>query len=51
MAKEIAEEYIKIREIFEKIGFEVIGTKLSETETFFLVRKKRKFKRLFKKKD
>ena len=41
MMNEIAEEYLEVRKIFSKIGFDIIGTKIiSETETGFLVKKK-----------
>ena len=48
MFPEIAREYLEVKEIFGKIGFDVIGTKIiSESETGFLVKRKRKFKKLF----
>lgn len=40
--KEFAEEYLAAKKIFEKIGFDVIGTKDINKDLIFSVRKKKK---------
>ena len=44
--EKIAIEFVKTRKFFEKIGFELIGTKDINGERIFLVKKKKKSSRL-----
>lgn len=44
--KKIAIEFVKTRKFFEKVGFELIGTKDINGERIFLVKKKKKNSRL-----
>jgi len=38
---EIAEEFLVIKDFFDKIGFEVVGTKDINNEILYVVRKKK----------
>ncbi|NVM19590.1 MAG: hypothetical protein HWN80_17945 [Candidatus Lokiarchaeota archaeon] len=38
----IAEEFLAIKNIFEKIGFEIVGTKTVNEDRIFAVKKKKK---------
>ena len=44
--KKIAIEFVKIGKFFERLGFELIGTKDINGERIFLVKKKKKSSRL-----
>ena len=40
--KKIAYDFLAAKKIFQEIGFEVIGTKFINEDTYFVVKKKKK---------
>jgi hypothetical protein len=38
---EIAKEFMEIKEFFERVGFEVIGTKTDSSEVIYFIKKKK----------
>ena len=40
LERKIAEEFLAAQDIFDTIGFEIIGTKDIDNKTYFMVKKK-----------